>query len=72
MRVRTTVFGGLIFASLLIAMAAVGENVPAVTSPEQTNTAVAADPLLQLLVNKGVLNAEEAKSLVGTPTQQRA
>ncbi len=34
-------------------------------------TTAAPDPLLQLLVSKGVLNPEEAKSLAGTPAEQR-
>jgi len=43
------------------------------TAPAANNSAATApDPLLQLLVNKGVLNAEEAKSLNGTPAQLRA
>ncbi|MGA7687183.1 MAG: hypothetical protein WCA58_19380 [Terriglobales bacterium] len=43
------------------------------TNTSQSNTA-AADPLLQLLVSKGVIDADEAKSLAstpGTPEQQR-
>ncbi|MGA9354765.1 MAG: hypothetical protein WBV46_13820 [Terriglobales bacterium] len=33
----------------------------------QTKTAATADPLLQLLVSKGVIDADEAKTLAGTP-----
>jgi len=71
MRVRTLVFGSLIVMSLLVATAALGENAATAGASSQTNTAAAADPLLQLLVNKGVIDAEEAKSLTGTPEQQR-
>jgi hypothetical protein len=69
MRVRSTILGSLMIFSLLISTAAFAEPVPAAGS---TNTAAAADPLLQLLVAKGVLNGDEAKSLVGTPAEQRA
>jgi len=73
MRVRSTILGSLMIFSLLISTAAFAENLPAsASSAAQTNTAAAADPLLQLLVSKGVINGEEAKSLVGTPAQQRA
>jgi hypothetical protein len=54
----------------LISTAAFAEPAPAAGAA--SNTAASADPLLQLLVTKGVLNAEDAKSLVGTPSQQRA
>ena len=57
--------------SLLISTTALGESVPGPASTGPTTTVAAADPLLQLLVSKGVLNAEEAKSLVGTPEEQR-
>jgi hypothetical protein len=73
MRARSTIVGSLIiFSLLLISIAAFAENLPASASAAQTNTAAAADPLLQLLVTKGVINPEEAKSLVGTPAEQRA
>ena len=70
MRVRSTILGSLMIFSLLISTVAFAEPVPAAGAP--TNTAAAADPLLQLLVAKGVLNGDEAKSLVGTPAEQRA
>ena len=70
MRVRSTILGSLMIFSLLISTAAFAEPVPAAGAP--TNSAAAADPLLQLLVAKGVLNGDEAKSLVGTPAEQRA
>lgn len=72
MRVRSTILGSLIIFSLLISPAAFAENLPASATAAQTNTAAAADPLLQLLVSKGVINGDEAKSLVGTPAEQRA
>ncbi len=71
MRVRSTILGSLILG-LLISTAALGENLAAPASTAQTNTAAAADPLLQLLVAKGVLNAEDTKSLVGTQSEQRS
>ena len=43
-----------------------------VVAGRRAGTVAAADPLLQLLVSKGVLNAEEAKSLTGSPETQRA
>ena len=73
MRVRSRIVGSLIVIGLLfVATAAICEDLPVAASAAQTNTAAASDPLLQLLVTKGVLNAEEAKSLVGTPAQQKA
>jgi hypothetical protein len=70
MRARSTILGSLIIFSLLISTAAFAEPAPAAGAP--TNTAAATDPLLQLLVTKGVINGDEAKSLVGTPAEQRA
>ena len=72
MRVRSTILGSLMIFSLLISTLAFGENLPASASTAQTNAVAAVDPLLQLLVTKGVLNNDEAKSLVGTPAEQRA
>ena len=69
MRVRSTILGSLLILSLLVCTVAFAEPAPAAGAA--SNTAAAADPLLQLLVTKGVLNAEDAKSLVGTPAQQR-
>jgi hypothetical protein len=72
MRARYAILCGLAVFCLLVPIAVLGEDTyPAV--PVANNSAAAApDPLLQLLVSKGVLNAEEAKSLSGTPAQQRA
>ncbi len=70
MRVRSTILGSLMILSLLISTAAFAAPAPAAGGT--TNTAAAADPLLQLLVSKGVINGDEAKSLVGTPAEQRA
>ncbi|MGA8299878.1 MAG: hypothetical protein WB817_10355 [Terriglobales bacterium] len=71
MRVRSAIFGSLIIVGLLISTAGIGENLPGPASAGQSNPAATADPLLQLLVSKGVLNSEEARSLRGTPEQQR-
>jgi hypothetical protein len=71
MRVRSTILGSLLVASLLICTVAFSEDLPVSAAAAQTNTAAAADPLLQLLVAKGVINADEAKSLGGTPEEQR-
>ena len=70
MRVRSTILRSLLILGLLLSSAAFAEPAPAAGAAG--NTAAAADPLLQLLVTKGVLNAEDAKSLVGTPAEQRA
>ena len=73
MQVRSRIVGSLIVIGLLfVATAAMCEDLPAAASAAQTNTATASDPLLQLLVAKGVINAAEAKSLVGTPAEQKA
>lgn len=62
----------IVLGLLLFTTAAMSEDLPVSATAAQTNTATAADPLLQLLVSKGVLNADEAKSLGGTPAEQRA
>jgi len=72
MRVGSKTLGCLILFSLFICTAALCEDVPASAATAQTNAVAAGDPLLQLLVAKGVLNADEAKSLGGTPAEQRA
>ena len=71
MQVRKAIFVSLVAMSLVIITPGFAENVPASSSPASAGAAVAADPLLQLLVSKGVLNADEAKSLTGTPEEQR-
>jgi hypothetical protein len=72
MRVRSRIVGSLIVLGLLLlTTAAMCEDLPAGASAAQTNTVTAGDPLLQLLVSKGVLNADEARSLGGTPGEQR-
>ena len=72
MRASCAMLCGLAVFCLLVPIVAQGEDTyPAVPAPSNS-AATAPDPLLQLLVNKGVLNAEEAKSLSGTPEQQRA
>ncbi len=73
MQVRSRIVGSLIVLGLLLlSTAAMCEDLPAAASAAQTNTVTAGDPLLQMLVAKGVINAQEAKSLVGTPAEQKA
>ncbi|MGB9235847.1 MAG: hypothetical protein WCC04_15670 [Terriglobales bacterium] len=73
MQARSRIVGSLIVLGLLmLATTALCEDRPASASAAQANTVTAGDPLLQLLVAKGVVNAEEAKSLVGTPAEQKA
>jgi hypothetical protein len=48
-----------------------GEDSYSAAPAATASTATTPDLLLQLLVNKGVLKPEEAKSLTGTPAQQR-
>jgi hypothetical protein len=73
MQVRSRIVGSLIVLGLLLlTTAAMSEDLPAAASAAQTNTVTAGDPLLQLLVAKGVINAAEAKSLGGTPAEQKA
>jgi hypothetical protein len=62
----------LVVFCLLVPIVAQGEDTYPTVPAANNSTATAPDPLLQLLVSKGVLNAEEAKSLSGTPAQQRA
>jgi hypothetical protein len=70
---RSLIVSSLLVFSLFLCTATLAENLPATaSSAAQTNTAPAVDPLLQLLVSKGVLSSDEAKSLVGTPAEQRA
>lgn len=71
MQARHVVLCTLVVICLLIPMLVVGEDSYSAV-PANGATAAAPDPLLQLLVSKGVLNPEEAKSLAGTPAQQRA
>jgi hypothetical protein len=71
MRASCAILFGLAVFCLLTPIIAQGADNPAVPAPSNS-AATAPDPLLQLLVSKGVLNAEEAKSLSGTPEQQRA
>src|ERR1039457_6550822 len=72
MRVRSTILGSLMLFSFLTSTALFSENLPASASAAQTSTATEVDPLLQILVTKGVLSTDEAKSMVGTPAEQRA
>ncbi|HTR25180.1 MAG TPA: hypothetical protein VMI10_14460 [Terriglobales bacterium] len=72
MRARSPILSSVMIVCLLISTVALAESLPGSTAAGQTTTASAGDPLLQLLVSKGVLNSEEAKSLTGTPQQQRA
>jgi hypothetical protein len=72
MHVRTRLFGGFILLSLLmISAVGFGEDLNSSASAAQANTVTSGDPLVQLLISKGVLNADEARSLGGTPAEQR-
>jgi hypothetical protein len=71
MRARFVVLCGLCILGLLISPWAVGEDAPAAAQATPNATVAAPDPLLQLLVSKGVLKAEEARLLTGTPAEQR-
>src|SRR6266496_4522944 len=72
MRARYELIVGLAILSVLFSPLAQGEDGNSAASAAQTSTTTAPDPLLQLLVHKGVLNADEARSLSGTPAEQRA
>lgn len=72
MRVRSTILGSLMIFSFLTSTVVFSENLPASASSAQTSMSAEVDPLLQVLVTKGVLSADEAKSMVGTPAEQRA
>jgi hypothetical protein len=72
MRARHGLIVGLAILSLLFSALALGEDGYSAAPAAQTSTTTAPDPLLQLLVSKGVLNADEARSLTGTPAEQRA
>ena len=72
MRARHGLIVGLAILSLLFSPLLLGEDGYSAAPAAQTSTTTAPDPLLQLLVSKGVLNADEARSLTGTPAEQRA
>jgi hypothetical protein len=72
MQARHVVLCGLIVFCLLLPVTALGEDSYAAVPAAPSAAATAADPLLQLLVSKGVLNAQEAKSVSGTPAEQRS
>jgi hypothetical protein len=72
MRARYELIVGLVILSVLFSPLAQGEDGYSAAPAAQTSTTTAPDPLLQLLVTKGVLNADEARSLSGTPAEQRA
>lgn len=72
MRARHGLIVGLAILSLLFSPLLLGEDGYSAAPAAQTSTTTAPDPLLQLLVSKGVLNAAEARSLTGTPAEQRA
>src|SRR6266536_4488888 len=72
MRACCAMVCGLAVFCLLVPMVVQGEDTYPTAPAANNSAATAPDPLLQLLVNKGVLNAEEAKSLNGTPAQLRA
>ena len=72
MRARYAILCGLVVCCLLVSVRVQGEDTYPAAATANNSAVAAPDPLLQLLVSKGVLNAEEAKSLSGTPAQQRA
>jgi hypothetical protein len=72
MRACCAMLCGLAVFCLLVPIGAQSEDAYPTVPAANNSTATAPDPLLQLLVSKGVLNAEEAKSLNGTAAQQRA
>jgi hypothetical protein len=72
MRACCAMLCGLAVFCLLVPIVAQSEDTYPTVPAANNSTATAPDPLLQLLVSKGVLNAEEAKSLNGTAAQQRA
>jgi hypothetical protein len=71
MRVRYAVLCGLVIIAVSYLPVARAADTPS-TSPATSASTTAPDPLLQVLVSKGILNPEEARSLTGTPAQQRA
>ena len=70
MRVRYAILCGLVILAVSNLPVASAADTPSATPATQTST-TAPDPLLQVLVSKGILNPEEARSLTGTPAQQR-
>jgi len=72
MRARYVILCSLAVFCLLVPTVAQAQDTYPAVPVASNSTAAAPDPLLQLLVSKGVLNADEAKSLSGTPAQQRA
>lgn len=72
MRARYAVLFTLVISCLLMSSTAPGEDSDLSSRTEKSASATAPDPLLQLLVSKGVLNADEAHTLTGTPAEQRA
>lgn len=72
MRARHALIVGLAILGFLFSPIAQGEDTYSAAPAAHNSTATAPDPLLQLLVSKGVLNADEARALTGTPAEQRA
>jgi hypothetical protein len=73
MRVSYRILVCIVAVTLVTSTTAWSEDLPVAAPAAQANTATAAvDPLLQVLVTKGVLTSDEAKSLGGTPAEQRA
>ena len=71
MQARYLVLCTMVVLCLLIPVLVLAEDAYTAAPPAAASATATADPLLQLLVNKGVLNQDEAKSLSGTPAQQR-
>lgn len=72
MQARRVFLCSLVVFCLLLPVLALGEDLSGAVPAGNSSAATASDPLLQLLVSKGVLNSQEAKSLTGTPAQQRS
>lgn len=72
MRGKCAVLSSLIVLCVMVPVLAKAEDVYSAARTASGAATPAPDPLLQLLVKKGVLNSEEARSLSGTPAEQRA
>jgi hypothetical protein len=72
MRARYGVIAGLAILCLLFSSWAAAEDTYPAAPASRSSATTAPDPLLELLISKGVLTAEEARLLTGTPAEQRA
>jgi hypothetical protein len=71
MRARYAIFIAAVILGLLTSAPVTAEDSYASARAGQNATTSTPDPLLQLLVSKGVLNSEEARALTGSPAEQR-